>query len=337
MSGSLDEDRVDTQQRFTDRAKHNQRDKTARTAAMRRDGGAVADDIDALPVGRVIQVYSVYCDVVPSHDPAASLLCVIRKTLFKVHGDIVVGDFVRYRPEALSQMTTQAKSPEAVIEQVMPRTTLLTRADSFKAISSHAIVANADNVLIVASIRSPRPKWGLIDRMIIAAQSGGLRPIVCLNKMDLIDGEESSDDASFARAAVSHYRSMEIDTLETSVEHGTGIDDVRSLLRDRITVLAGHSGVGKSSLIRAVQPSLDLRVGAVSTVTDKGRHTTTSAKYYPLDNAPGAVIDTPGVKLFGLWQVTAESLINFFPDVDRGDAPAWRNDSYQRIRESLSR
>jgi ribosome biogenesis GTPase len=101
-----------------------------------------------------------------------------------------------------------------------------------------------------------------------------------------------------------------------------------------VTVLAGHSGVGKSSLIRAVQPDLDLRIGAISGYNEKGRHTTTSARRYPL-KIGGAVIDTPGVKLFGLWNVTRENLSDFFPDVAGGTAPQWRVESFQRIESSL--
>ena len=95
-----------------------------------------------------------------------------------------------------------------------------------------------------------------------------------------------------------------------------------------------HSGVGKSSLIRAVEPSLDLRVGEVSLVNEKGKHTTTSARIYPLSFG-GEVIDTPGVKLFGLWEMTAERLAEFFPDVEHGEAPEWRVESFERIAESL--
>jgi len=99
-------------------------------------------------------------------------------------------------------------------------------------------------------------------------------------------------------------------------------------------VLAGQSGVGKSSLINAIEPNLDLRTGAISGYTGKGRHTTTSAKRYRLSDG-GYVIDTPGVKLFGLWGVTRDNLSAYFPDVVNGKAPPWRVESYERIENSL--
>ena len=123
-------------------------------------------------------------------------------------------------------------------------------------------------------------------------------------------------------------------TLRTSAERGEGLDGVREILKDKITVLAGPSGAGKSRLIGEIQPGLDIRVGQVSDYTAKGRHTTTSARHYPLSFG-GAVIDTPGVKVFGLWGVKRENLIDFFPDIAADSAPPWRAESYQRIADSL--
>ncbi|HSI35233.1 MAG TPA: ribosome small subunit-dependent GTPase A, partial [Tepidisphaeraceae bacterium] len=157
---------------------------------------------------------------------------------------------------------------------------------------------------------------------------------LCLNKADLVDTKDGKREWEFAQAALAHYASIGVRTLLTSVPTGRGLDDLRAVLQNKTTVLAGHSGVGKSSLIRAIQPALDLRIGEISGYTGKGRHTTTSACRYLLDKG-GFVIDTPGVKLFGLWNVTPDNVAEFFPDVRAGTAPEWRVESYQRIVESL--
>ena len=289
-------------------------------------------DVATLPAGEVIQVHSLFCDVM--HTDGVTYLCVARKTLSKISDTaMVVGDRVRFRATGIIHDTGR---PEAVIEQVLPRDTVLTRADSFKGQTQHPIVANAQQMLIVVSLARPTIKWGLIDRMIIAAEGGRLKPTICLNKLDLLDSDATArKEFPFADAALAHYQSLGVSSFRASVDGNLGLDELRDLLRDQSTVLAGHSGVGKSSLIRAIQPHLDLRIGEISNYTGKGRHTTTSARRYPLDFG-GAVIDTPGVKLFGLWNVTRENLDEFFPDVVATTAPEWRRDSYTRIKESLS-
>src|SRR5205814_6977920 len=130
------------------------------------------------------QVYSLFADV---ELEGQSWLCVTRKTMRKQGEQPIVGDRVRFRDTG---MKDEKGRPEAVIEQIMPRVTLLTRADSFKAIVQQPIVANAKQMLIVTSLKEPRIKWGIIDRMIVAAQGGGLSAILCMNKMDLVSGEE---------------------------------------------------------------------------------------------------------------------------------------------------
>lgn len=327
LSGNMDEDRMESGQRFTSRNKNAQQNKILKTTAMRAEVDSQAVDPESLPIGQVIQVFSLLSEV---ESEGVTRLCVVRKTLNKVSDtSIVVGDRVRFRD---TEMKDDSGKQQGVIEQILPRDTVLTRADSFKAIEQHPIVANAEQMLIVASVNFPKVKWGLIDRMIVAARAGGLRPVICLNKIDLKD--ESIKEFDTAVAALSHYATMDIPAIQTSVEQSVGLDDLTRTLKDRVTVLAGHSGVGKSSLIRAVQPELDLRVGAVSGFNNKGRHTTTSARRYDLAGG-GAVIDTPGVKLFGLWNVSRDNLEEFFPDIASGTAPQWRIDSYERIAESL--
>jgi ribosome biogenesis GTPase len=330
-SGALaEEPDADKQERFGPRSKNAELDKILRTALLRAEEKSDAD-VNALPVGQVFQVYSLYSEV---QFDGRMHLCVVRKTLNRrSESAVLVGDRVRIRD--LGLIDDQGR-PQAVIEQVLPRDTVLTRSDSFKGTEQHPIVANAEQMLIVASLREPDVSWGLIDRMIIAAESGKLRPIICLNKVDLETSDDSAGEQSETKPSnvLAYYHSLGIRTLKTSAPAAIGLDELRDVLRDHTTVLAGHSGVGKSTLLNTLQPTLRLRTGEISNYTGKGRHTTTSARRYPLDIG-GAVIDTPGVKLFGLWDVTRDNLVNFFPDITSGQAPQWRKESYQRIADSL--
>jgi len=321
ISGEMENSDADKQERFGSRSKDFEAGKILKTAILRAQEQSDVD-IQSLPVGDVFQVYSLFSEV---QSEGKLYQCVMRKTLSKrSESAMVVGDRVRFRE--LGIIDEQGK-PQAVIEEVLPRTSILTRTDSFKGVDQHPIVANAQQMLIVASLKEPAVKWGLVDRMLIAAQGGNLKPVICLNKVDL-----GMDDSS--ERALSHYRSMGITTLATSVPASLGLSELREILIGKMTVLAGHSGVGKSTLINAIEPTLDLATGEISNYTGKGRHTTTSARRYPLVEG-GAVIDTPGVKVFGLWGVTRENLMEFFPDVEAGSAPHWRVESFERINESL--
>ena len=337
LAGAVDDELGGARQKWGRRSKHADRIKTERTAAMRRADATLAAEKKSLPAGQVIQVHSLYSEV--RGDGGGLLLCTSRKTLRKVfETSLVVGDRVRYTTTGGTAKVPGSPDdapllPEAVIEVILDRDTLLTRCDSFDDKKQDPIVANASQMLIVASLLNPWPRWQLVDRMLIAAQGGGLEPVVVLNKVDLNDGPALRE----ARAALAHYATLGVASVETSAESGAGLGHLRHRLTGRETVLAGHSGVGKSSLVNAVEPSLDLRTAAVSVAHDKGRHTTTSARRYPLAGpGGGAVIDTPGVKVFGLWGVTPENLLEkFYPDVAENRAPDWRVESYERVRASV--
>ncbi|HQY87276.1 MAG TPA: ribosome small subunit-dependent GTPase A, partial [Tepidisphaeraceae bacterium] len=296
-------------------------------------------DLDAMPIARVTEVHGLYCTIeTPASEtpagktPAGKLLAIVPKTLQRILATrIVVGDSVRYS----ASTAPEPGAPQATVEAMLERKTILCRADSFKAQRAWPIVANADQMLIVASVVKPRIKWGLIDRMIVAAQSGNLAPIICLNKVDLASDENPRESIAEARERLAFYKTIGVENFETSVINRTGLDALRAKLSNKITVLAGHSGVGKSSLINSICPSIDLKVGEVSIVTDKGRHTTTSARIYKLDDDAGEVIDTPGVKLFGLWNINRAKLDELFEDVIDETAPDWRVESYERIVASL--
>lgn len=330
LDGAYDD--AEKVERLDGRQKAARKQKIADTAQLRQTDEALRSV--ALPLGQVRQVFSLYQQVrlVDGRDVQTT----IRKTLNQRNTTTaVVGDVVRVR----EQPRRDEMGPlEGVIEHIEPRRTLLTRADSFKAITSHPIVANADQMLIVVSVAMPRPKWGLVDRMLVAASGGGLLPVVCLNKIDL--GTDHPDALQDARAVLAHYRTLGHRCEETCATQPGSEAVLAEVLAGRVTVLAGHSGVGKSSLVRRVAPELDIRVGDVSTVNEKGKHTTTSARLYDLPPSlhaagVGQIIDTPGVKLFGLWGIGRDTLDTHFPDVAAGTAPAWRAESYERIRESL--
>jgi ribosome biogenesis GTPase / thiamine phosphate phosphatase len=330
LSGNLDEDRIDAGQRFSDRSAGAQRRKMVKTSLLRAAEQVPDAPIDGLPTGQVVQVYSLFYNVARE---GRLYLCVLRKTLSKLRETrVIAGDFVRFRETGA---VDESGRPEGVIEEVMERTTVLTRCNSVNPADQDPIVANAQQMLIVASLLEPPVKWGLVDRMIVAAQGGRLAPIVCLNKVDLrLSSASAEDDYQAAQHALRHYQSLGIAAMQTSAIGRVGIDELRETLRGKDTVLAGHSGVGKSSLIRAAQPELEIRIRAISAFTGKGTHTTTSSRFYDLDLG-GRVIDTPGVKVFGMWGITAENLIEHFPDVAQKTAPPWRVENYGRILESL--
>ncbi|MCP4246671.1 MAG: ribosome small subunit-dependent GTPase A [bacterium] len=213
---------------------------------------------------------------------------VLRSRKIDGHHPIAVGDRVSFTIEADQDGVVQ----EGVIESVAPRHGELKRRIGRQ---DRVVVANVDQVVIVSSAALPAPKPHLIDRYLVAAHGGGMEPIVCMNKMDL-------DEEDAAAGILSMYEALGYPVLGTCALTGLGIDRLTELLADRSSVLAGQSGVGKSSLLNAVQPGLALRTGDVIEQTTKGRHTTSCAELLRLD-CGGYVVDTPGIKSFDIASV----------------------------------
>lgn len=193
---------------------------------------------------------------------------------------------------------------EGVITAIHPRTTALSRTSRGRL---HVIVANVDQVIIVGSAAEPNLKPGLLDRLIVAAETAAIRPIICLNKVDLVD------PAGLVPLAGLHAR-MGYPAVLCSTVTGMGVARLAAELPGRVTAVVGQSGVGKSSLINALSPGLDLRVAEVSRENEKGRHTTTTARLLP-HSLGGHFVDTPGIRQFQLWEVVAAEAAASFRDI----------------------
>ncbi len=190
------------------------------------------------------------------------------------------------------------------VAYVAPRRTTLSRSEPGNQNKDKMIAANIDILVIVAAIIDPPFRPALVDRYLVAAARGGIQPILCVTKTDL-SSETSAADV---------YRDARVPVVHCSIASGKGIEELRGLLAGSLAVFAGHSGVGKSSLLNAVAGEDRARTGAVSEGSGKGRHTTTSSKLHELPNG-ARIIDTPGIREFGLGPVTAEELRSAFPEI----------------------
>jgi ribosome biogenesis GTPase len=197
--------------------------------------------------------------------------------------------------------------PDALarIVRIAERSTVLRRTADDNDPYERVIVANADQLVIVASLAHPEPSYGLIDRCLVAALTAGLEPVLCLTKADLAAPDE----------ALARYDSLDVPAIVTG--RGRSLDELSARLDGQLSVFVGHSGVGKSTLINALVPSAGRATGRVSAI-GKGRHISSSAIALELPDHAGWVIDTPGVRSFGLAHVTAEDVLWAFPDLEDG-------------------
>ena len=274
------------------------------------EGGAAPAEMPAVDSsswqpGRVLRVHRLF-SVVETED-GRRYRCAVRRLLRTLATDerniVTCGDRIWFRLGSSGAEATAEGQIEGFIERVEPRHGLLKRASRGR---EHVLVANVDQVVFVVSLVQPELKPHLIDRYLCSAEQGGVRPVLCLNKVDLAD-------AATFQPLVGLYSQLGVPTLLTSAASGEGIAALRDRLRGRETVFTGQSGVGKSSLLNAVQPGLGLRVREVSETTQKGKHTTVGSELIRLEFG-GWVVDTPGVRQFELWDTLPEEVEGYFAE-----------------------
>jgi ribosome biogenesis GTPase / thiamine phosphate phosphatase len=215
---------------------------------------------------------------------------------------VVVGDRVDLAPEASGESTVWA------IQKVHERTSVLARRAPGKAPRPKVIAANLDQVLIVFAAANPTPHLRMLDRFLVIAEDAEIRPVIVVNKTD-VSGEPE------ARRTFAPYVAAGYTVIFSAAKKGVGVEEVRDRLCGCTSALAGPSGVGKSSLLNAIQPGLGLRVAEISEALNKGRHTTVTAQLIPLE-CGGYVADTPGLRELGLWEVDRDNLQFYFPEFE---------------------
>ena len=281
-------------------------------------GFEVLPDVDLTKcrAGRVLRVFGLNSDV--EADDGTLYTCVTRRVLKTLATDqrhvVVAGDRVSFRlPEHHNSLRCGGRNTcsggrntrrEGIIERVESRRGTLARASRNR---KHIIVTNVDQVVIVTSAAEPKLKPNLIDRILVTAERSEICPVICINKTDLIDIAE-------LQPLIGVYSRMGYKVILTSTATGFGIDRLKKRLAGRESVVAGQSGVGKSSLLNAVEPGLALRVREVSGENEKGRHTTSTAELLQLSFG-GYVVDTPGIRQFMLWDIIPEEVTGFFRDL----------------------
>ncbi len=255
-----------------------------------------------LPRGRVLAMLGKEISV--DHH-GEQLKCVLRGSLKegakRLKTLLAVGDFVRFE---------RLGGDEGVIIAIEERTSVLSRADPLSKRKAHLIASNIDLVLITASVVSPPLKPPLVDRYLIAAQKGGMESVIVINKVDKLEGGE--EEALFEHF-VDCYQKIGYTVIPASTKMGEGLDAIRQAMAGKASVFSGQSGVGKSSLINTIC-GLSLPTGEVVRTTLKGAHTTTKAQLIPLGDETYC-IDTPGIKSFGVWELSSDELQSHFPEI----------------------
>lgn len=229
----------------------------------------------------------------------------IRLKASEITNPIAVGDQVRYE-----WADDKSGAESAIITEILPRRNYLIRRSTNLSRQAHIIAANIDMAYIVVSLYFPEVKLPLVDRILVTCELYGIPATIVLTKTDLYKADAAEEVAYFR----SIYEKAGYPVVETSVQTGEGVDRLREACRGKVNLFSGESGVGKSSLIKALDPSLDPKIGQISAAHLQGKHTTSLYEMYPLASG-GFVIDSPGIRGFGLIDVEKEEIARYFPEM----------------------
>jgi len=219
----------------------------------------------------------------------------------KVTNPVAVGDWVNIAPE---------NDTEAIIKDVLPRENYIIRKSTRKKKHSHRLAANIDQAVLIVTLAFPRTSLGFIDRFLVSCESFRIPAVLVFNKADLLDEEA----LEYYEALKFDYQELGYKVLLVSAEENIGIEELKAVLEGKTSLFAGHSGVGKSTILNLISPHIEQRIGEVSESVGKGIHTTTFAEMF--EAWEGAfVIDTPGIKELGLWDIGNEELSHYFPEM----------------------
>lgn len=228
----------------------------------------------------------------------------------RIRGKFRLDDIKETNPIAVGdRVVMEIDNNEAVISEILDRENYMVRQSVKKAHQAHVIASNIDQAMIVATLKLPRTSVGFIDRFLVAAESFRIPQVIVFNKKDLLSDDDLVDQAKL----IETYTKIGVTCIETSALNEAQ-QTVREILEGKVTLLAGHSGVGKSTLLNKIAPDVQQKTSEISGYSDKGTHTTTFAEMFRL-NDKTFIIDTPGIKEFGLIDMSREELSDYFPEM----------------------